>query len=201
MDNTAPENPWDEHADSWDEDPGPVAYTAAAFQSLVDMLAKGDVSLDGAVICDFGCGTGLLSDRMSDQARRIDAVDTSEGMLAVLAGKIERSGVTNIHPSTTLPNSVGTHDLVVCSSVLGFVPDYPETVRQLAQLLRPGGLFVQWDWERDETGSGPQGLSRAEISDALSRGGLANVEVEIAFEVTIDGTTMQPVMGVGYRLN
>ncbi len=201
MDTPAAENPWDEHADSWDDDPGPVAYTAAAFQSLLDVLAKGDVSLDGAVICDFGCGTGLLSDRLSGHAQYIDAVDTSKGMLAVLEGKIERSGVTNVHPSTALPNSVGTHDLVVCSSVLGFVPDYPEIVKDLTRLLLPGGLFVQWDWERDETEPGSYGLSRSEISDALAGGGLADIEVRTAFEVTVDGTAMRPLMGVGVRLN
>ena len=47
----------------------------------------------------------------------------------------------------------------------GFLDDYPGTVQLLAELLRPGGIFVQWDWEREDADG--DGLSRGEIDDAL----------------------------------
>lgn len=200
MDTSLPASPWDEHADGWDEDSAARAYASAVYRSLVDALASHGLSLDGAVICDFGCGTGLLTERMFGPACLIDAVDTSAAMLAVLADKIERLGASNVHPSTSLPNSARNHDLVVCSSVLGFVPEYPQTVRQLTQLLRPGGLFVQWDWEFDDAQPEPHGLSQVEIAAALDAAGLVDIEVETAFEITVEDTTMRPIMGIGHRL-
>jgi len=43
-------------------------------------------------------------------------------------------------------------------------------VQDLVSRLRPGGIFVQWDWER--TGDNPGDLGREEIGDVLSLAGL-----------------------------
>jgi len=88
---------------------------------------------------------------------------------------------------------------VLCSSVCGFLDDYPATLRRLVALLRPGGLFVQWDWERDDTEGEPGGLSRAEIGEALTAAGLAAVSVDTAFETEADGHVMKPLIGIGAK--
>ena len=194
-----PANPWDEYADGWDDDLGARAYASAAYGSLVDICGERGLSLTGATVCDFGCGTGLLTERLAAVVRSIDAVDTSAAMLAVLSAKIEMHGMTNVYPSMVPPASLATHDIVVCSSVLGFVDDYAATVHGLVRLLRPPGLFVQWDWERDEDATEPHGLGRAEVNDALTGAGLDAVEVDTAFEVAVEGETMRPLMGIGQK--
>ena len=150
-------------------------------------------------MCDFGCGTGLLTERLTDAARSIDAVDTSPAMLARLAAKVEERDWSHVHPARRLPSSAAGHDLVVCSSVLAFVDDHPGMVRGLVELLAPSGLLVQWDWERDPDAPDPHGLGRDEMREALVAAGLTGVEVDTAFAVTVDGQTMRPLIGIGQR--
>lgn len=187
---------WDGEAAGWDDDPAVRAYAAAAFASLIEVLAARQIDLSGSVVCDFGCGTGLLTERLVDAVEWIDAVDTSPAMLDVVGAKIVERGWSKVRPMVTIPSSSSSHDLIVCSSVCSFLEDYPGTVRRLARLLRPGGLFVQWDWERQD-GDDSHGLSRNEIREALTTAGLVAVEVDTAFEVDLDGTVMRPLMGVG----
>lgn len=193
-------DPWDEYASEWDDDPAARAYAAAAFASLVDALEERGVALDGAVVCDFGCGTGLLTEQLADVVGSIVAVDTSARMLDVLADKIVEYGWRNVELRREVPVSRGSHDLVVCSSVCGFLDDYPGVaVRRLADLLRPGGVFVQWDWERDDARGDAHGLSRREVEQAIGSAGLVRVRVDTAFEVEIDGAVMRPLIGVGQK--
>jgi 2-polyprenyl-3-methyl-5-hydroxy-6-metoxy-1,4-benzoquinol methylase len=189
---------WDRYAAAWDQDEGARAYAAAAFDSLRITLASRTVSLGGAHVCDFGCGTGLLTERLAGTASRIDAVDASRKMLDVLQAKIDRHGWSNVTTSTEIPAPPAVYDLIVCSSVCSFLDDYPAAVRRLTSLLRPGGLFVQWDWERDDDAES-DGLTRGEIRDALASAGLESIAVATGFDIRVDGQPMRPLMGHGQR--
>ena len=188
---------WDEYAATWDEGEAARAYAQAAFDSLESVLRDRGALLGGARVCDFGCGTGLLTERLADTCELVDAVDTSSAMLDVLRETVERQGWTHVRPSTRLRGQAASYDLIVCSSVCGFVEDYPRTVKQLVSLLRPGGLLVQWDWELDDAAADPPGLSRSAIEKALTSAGLISVQVEHGFVVSVEGQAMSPLMGVG----
>ena len=194
---TVDDDPWATYAPGWDDDPAARAYSAAAHRSLIDLLAERGRSIGGMTICDFGCGTGLLTEQLADEAESIDAVDASPAMLDVLTAKIAVGGWTNVRTTTDIPSGHGTHDLVVCSSVCSFLDDYPGTVRRLAELLRPGGIFVQWDWEREDADG--DGLSRGEIDEALTAAGFVRLHVGTAFEVPFEGEAMRPLIGVGRK--
>jgi 2-polyprenyl-3-methyl-5-hydroxy-6-metoxy-1,4-benzoquinol methylase len=194
---TVGENEWDDHARDWDDDEAVRAYAAAAFRSLLPVLDQHRVPLEGAHVLDFGCGTGLLTERLVAAGATVVAVDTSPAMLAVLENKISTTGWSGVVTATAVPPS-GEYDLVVCSSVCGFLIDYPASVRELVDLLRPGGLFVQWDWEQNEDEPGSFGLSRTEIDDSLVQAGLHDVVVETAFEIVTQATLMKPLMGHGF---
>ncbi len=193
---------WDDQAATWDTDPVVIAYSAAAFGSLEALLARHDRQLDGARALDFGCGTGLLTAALARAGATVYATDISEPMLDVLRAKaIER--VTAVSGPLEaalargeLPDGL---DLVCCSSVCAFLPDYPGTVRQLVQRLRPGGVFVQWDWELDPTAEEPFGLTRSAVRDALQSAGLTDVDVDVAVRVPIGEHLMAPLHGVGRR--
>ncbi|HUS42524.1 MAG TPA: class I SAM-dependent methyltransferase [Ilumatobacteraceae bacterium] len=190
---------WAEYAPGWDDDPGARAYSSAAYGSLIEVLATRDYSVAGMSVIDFGCGTGLLAEQLVDEVESIDAVDASPAMLEVLDAKIAARQWTNVHIGRDLPTGSGTHDLVVCSSVCGFLGDYPGTVTRLAELLRPGGLFVQWDWEREDADGDGDGLSRQEITDALTAAGFDGIHVDTAFELPFEGEVMRPLIGIGAR--
>ena len=190
-------DPWDAEAAAWDDDLAARAYATAAVRSLRAAVDERGISLGGAVVCDFGCGTGLLTEQLVDEAESIDAIDTSTAMLDVLGAKIAAHGWTNVRQRSDVPTSRGEHDLVVCSSVCSFVDDYPGTAQRLSELLRPGGVFVQWDWERD--GDDEHGLTREEIRQAMESAGLVALHIDTAFEVEAEGHIMKPLIGIGQR--
>lgn len=190
-------NEWDQYADGWDDDPGARAYAAAAFESLVTVVEDAGPPLQGSAVLDFGCGTGLLTERLVGAGARVTAVDTSTSMLEVLNAKISRTGWTAVQTATSVPDRPPTFDLIVCSSVCAFLEDYGATAAGLAGRLQPGGLFVQWDWER--VGDEDHGLTRQEIQQTLSGAGLHQVTVATAFSVDFGGQAMAPLIGYGRR--
>lgn len=188
---------WDDFAETWDDQEGVVAYADSAFQSLAMVLDRHNRSLDGAAVMDFGCGTGLLTERLVNAGASVHAVDVSEPMLAVLTAKIASHRWVDVVTSQASPTEGPVFDVVVCSSVLSFVADYPVTVSQLVSALKPGGLFIQWDWEQVDGEAG--GLSRTEISDALTGAGLEQVTVAVGFELAFGDEVMAPLMGHGLK--
>lgn len=161
-------------------------------------MARGaGVALDGADVVDFGCGTGLLTERLVAAGATVVAVDTSTAMLEVLDAKIVQHRWTGVRTDTALPSQGVTFDVIVCSSVCSFLEDYPGTIGELVTRLRPDGLFVQWDWER--TDDDPFGLTREEILAAMTQAGLVDGIVSEAFTIEADGQPMTPLIGHGRR--
>ena len=187
---------WNEYAASWDEDEAARAYNVAVFASLARILEAAGASLAGAEVCDFGCGTGLLTEKLAETCRSIDSVDASPGMLEVLGQKISRSGWGHVRALDAFPPD-RTYDLIVCSSVCGFLEDYEGTVSRFAEQLRPGGLFVQCDWELDPDADEPMGLTREHIRACLTAAGLDVLAVETAFEIEVADWRMVPLVGAG----
>ena len=196
---------WDDYADDWDKDEGARAYSQAAFERLTQVCGERSVRLAGARACDFGCGTGLLTERLAPVCAAVVALDTSARMIDRLRRKATRLGLTNVQTTTEVVERAvddatlfgDRFDLVVCSSVCAFLDDYPGTVDTLVQLLKPAGLFVQWDWELDPNAQEPFGLTQEQVRATLLSSGLENVQVTPAFEVSIDDRTVRPLMGLG----
>jgi 2-polyprenyl-3-methyl-5-hydroxy-6-metoxy-1,4-benzoquinol methylase len=192
-------NEWDAVAGEWDDSDAVRAYAAAAFESLERIAEANGMSLDGARIIDFGCGTGVLTERLVAAGADVLAIDNSSAMLLAVDRKIGERGWTTVSTSTDLPETDVRFDLVVCSSVCGFLDDYPAAVLDLASKLRAGGVFVQWDWERVDGDESEHGLSRSEIGDALRGAGLEQVEVGRDFVIDIEGEMVHPLLGTGRR--
>ncbi len=190
---------WDEYADNWDDNAAVQAYANGVFGSLASLTEAIGLDLTATTACDFGCGTGLLTERLASQCAHIDAIDTSPAMLDALRTKIDRNSWSHVRLFDELPPTVQGYDLIVCSSVLAFVDDYPAMVKTLASHLEVGGLFVQWDWELDPDDDESYGLTSTEIRRTLEGAGLQEVAVGVGFKVTVDGDTMRPLMGSGRR--
>lgn len=198
---------WDAHADSW-ENEATRAYAEAAFQSLERFCTAHQRPLDDVRVCDFGCGTGLLTERLAPLAATVVAVDSSSAMIDVLKTKVADRGLDNVIPLALQLDEKAVasetsfaepFDLVVCSSVCAFLDDYPATTKLLAKLLAPGGLFVQWDWEIDPDSAEPFGLTHAQVRTTLDAARLEILALETAFSISVDGKRMAPLMGIGMR--
>jgi SAM-dependent methyltransferase len=106
-------------------------------------------------VLDAGCGTGNYAAALLGQALRIEAVDLSAGMLAVARGKLAdavAAGRVALHeaPLEALPLGERTVDGVMVNQVLHHLADdaaagwpaHRRVLRELARVLRPGGIIV-----------------------------------------------------------
>ncbi|WP_066965798.1 class I SAM-dependent methyltransferase [Microbulbifer sp. Q7] len=194
-----PEKTWDDYAESWDSNNAVIDYANHAFESLAPVLAAiGDGT---ARVLDFGCGTGLLTEKLSPRVGRIVALDPSEKMISVLEGK--QLGNIETIQSMLSPDLISIDsrlhnrfDLIVASSALAFVPDYPHTVHLLASLLKDNGYLVQWDWLLEDGGTGP-GFTEAQLHTAFEQAQLTDIQVTRPFSMQMEGTRLPVVMAVG----
>jgi len=187
---------WDEYARDWDSNEDVVSYSENAFQSLCEV-----VSPDGLNVLDFGCGTGSLTEKLAQHANGIVALDTSPAMLAVLKGKSLSNVVTiaeELSDELLLKNVLlqPEFNLIVASSVCGFLSDYEGTLRLLKSLLAHGGWFVQWDWLATEA-EHETGLTKEAVLSALRGAGFRKVSVSTPFAMASAKGEMDVLMGVG----
>lgn len=187
-------NEWDEYAAGWDTDPAVHEYAGKAFQALSRLL-----SVDNLTVFDFGCGTGALTELISPKAKEIVALDGSAKMAKVLEQK-QLSNVQCLAGYLTqdlidkTPLLAPRFDLIVASSVCGFLPDYEHTLGLLRQLLKPEGTFVQWDWLATEDSE--FGLSETRVKQALASNGFTDIVVSQAFDMTGGDVAMPVLMAV-----
>ncbi len=191
-------NEWDSHAEDWDTNSSAADYADQAFDELTTTI-----NLDGLNVFDFGCGTGLLTERMTQHACEIVALDSSTKMIA----KLERKTLPDVSTiaeflSTDLikeNNLLGAKfDLVTASSVCAFLPDYEATAVLLKSLLKPNGIFVQWDWLTSTEGSG-MGFSEQKVRHTLHQTGFINVTISQPFSIKNSDTFMPVLMAVAKK--
>jgi len=97
-------------------------------------------------VVDIGCGTGLSTLVWQNSAERIIGVDPGEDMLAQAADAVKRAPnielVRAFSDATGLDSSLA--DIVTCSQSFHWME--PEsTLREVARLLKPGGVFAAYD--------------------------------------------------------
>ena len=185
---------WDDYAEGWDTDSDVIRFADEAFKSLSNII-----NLDNLRVLDFGCGTGLLTERLSSLVSSIVALDPSEKMITVLKtkhlpnvetilGYISRDFIKDHNEFSA------KFDLVVASSVCGFLPNYEEILRLIKTLLTQNGPFVQWDWM--STGKDSDfGLSKQNISDSFRSVGLTVSEIILPFSFETEKGNAQIIMG------
>lgn len=186
---------WDEYAAGWDSNEAVIAYADNAYLAL-----KNTVELEGCRILDFGCGTGLLTERLSNTASSVVALDPSQKMISVLENKRLKNVATiasELDQNLINDNSLLSpkFDLVVASSALAFVPDYAKALKLLKQLLNKGGCLVQWDWLKGERDQG-YGFTEQQIKSALTEAGFSECSTSVPFSLQSDGNALDVLMGV-----
>ncbi len=126
-----------------------VARAAAAIRTTTPT--------DSRVLLDVGAGTGNLTAHLLGCRGRVIASDLSEGMLAALARRhvaTERVSTQPLNGTDLRPLADGSVDLVATYSVLHHVPDYLLLVREMARVVRVGGVILiehekapaYWTW-------------------------------------------------------
>lgn len=116
-------------------------------------------------VLDFGCGTGLVLERIASQVRHVVGVDSSPGMIGVCNEKRESRSWGNVTAcclQLSNPESLHEHflkeniaetvpkqfDLIYSSMTLHHIEHIPDTVKLLQSYLKPKGLLVAFDFEK-----------------------------------------------------
>jgi 2-polyprenyl-3-methyl-5-hydroxy-6-metoxy-1,4-benzoquinol methylase len=193
-----PTDTWDDFAAGWDAEPDVQQYADKAYNSWQRRVAPLIENVSEIKALDFGCGTGLLTERLAAHCHEIVAVDSSGRMIDVLDGKIAESGSGNISSLVTTidQSSIRAHrnllskfDLVVASSVCSFLPDFEETLFDIATIMSPDSIFVHWDWLEE--------LPIDTVRAAFSKAGLNCLRIDKEFDMAGRSGPASVVMGIG----
>ena len=173
---------FDARAQTWDDDPRRRKLAESIFAALERAVP---LRADMAAL-DYGAGTGLLALALAARVRRVLAVDSSAGMLAVLAQKAQASGA-NVETlradfaTDALP--AGPFDLVASAMTLHHVADVAGLLRKFFALLAPGGRIALADLDAEDgsfhganaPGVHHLGFDRAALGRQLADAGFADV--------------------------
>jgi predicted TPR repeat methyltransferase len=101
------------------------------------------------IILELGVGTGLCGPRLRDVAAQLVGVDLSAAMLAEamktqdLQGRKVYDALINRELHDFLAESASaSYDIVLACGVVSYIGDLQELYRQVARVLKPGGLFA-----------------------------------------------------------
>ena len=181
---------FDERARDWDLDPKKVERAR-----VVAEVIRNTVPLSREMkALEYGCGTGLLSFTLQPDLGEITLADVSEGMLDVLGEKIDKAGVTNMHPvrldllSDPLP--AGRYDLTYSLMVLHHIDNVKKVLSGFHDLLVPGGTLLVADLDKEDgsfhtdgsTDVHP-GFDRDELQRMVEEAGFGNISFTTAYEI------------------
>jgi len=191
---------WDDYAEGWDSNQDVRSYSQKAFDALTT-----EVDIQGLRVLDFGCGTGLLTERMVPLAENIVALDSSEKMCSILKEK----GLRNVDILTGFitedliqsePLLQEPFDLIVASSVFAFIEDYVSILKLLKSLLCCGGFLVQWDWKKAE--QEPEfGFDREDLERGYQQAGVSLKAIKEPFSLESENGAMTVIMGIARNEN
>lgn len=137
-----------------------------------------------ARLLDAGCGTGGLIRRLAPRRPEWTWVGVDVEPLACDLAR--KRGAADVREAsvTALPFAAGEFDAVVSADVLYHLEDDEAALREMARVLRPGGVMVinvpahRWLWSyHDVAVHGRRRYARSELAGKLSRAGLKPTRV------------------------
>ncbi len=133
-------NSWNRIADRYAQVAGTLADVP--YQKLKEPLWEALGDLKGKRVLDVGCGTGWLSEVIRECGRCAVGVDGSARLLEMGRSQFPELELIEHDLTTGLPALDGRFDVVLAQMVLmDFDPTDP-VILAIAEVLRPGGVFV-----------------------------------------------------------
>src|SRR6266480_5221238 len=109
--------------------------------------ALGNRSIAQQKILEVGCGGGLICEQLAQRGAEMVGIDPSQGALETADTHAQERGLSQrIHYqqgyAESLPFADGSFSAIVCFDVLEHVRDLKATIKEIARVLAPGGVFV-----------------------------------------------------------
>ena len=113
---------------------------------------------------DAGCGNGAFTEVLIARCApaSVIGVDPSEGQLAYARGRPGAKGAEfRVADAQALPFPDNSFDAASMALVIVFIPDPAKAARELARVVRPGGIAATYMWEF------PNGFHLAPLAAAM----------------------------------
>jgi ubiquinone/menaquinone biosynthesis C-methylase UbiE len=118
---------------------------------------------------DVGCGNGAFTEVLIARCApaAVIGVDASEGQLAFARGRPGAKGAEfRVADAHALPFDDNSFDAATMALVIAFLSDPVKAARELARVVRPGGIVATYMWEF------PDGFTLAPLAAAMKDLGL-----------------------------
>ena len=205
---------WDAMAGEWDDMAG--GYRDWFVKQLWEETGYDSLeSRKELVVVDFGCATGLLTEKLQSQVAQVVAIDVAPTMIQCLKDKIRAGGWKNVdvycavvgHLDQAAPDVkaalealTGQVDIIAASSVLNFVPeeDKEATMKVLGDWLKPGtGVLVHTDWPKGD--HHPDGFTEESAKSMYQKGALKAKTTKLLSEVKMGPHDGDVFVGVAMK--
>lgn len=156
--------------------------TAEGFARIAHELRVGP----GDRLVDLACGRGgpglLLAQLTGADLVGVDFSEVAVAHAAERAPLFVPAGRATFRVGDLAATGLddGCADAVLCIDSIQFAPDPDDAVREAHRVLRPGGRYVQTNWQPDDpTHPGvPERMRRLRFADLLGRAGFTDIVVE-----------------------
>lgn len=99
----------------------------------------------GKDVLDLGCAGGFMAEAIAERGARVTGIDPAAEAVGAAAAHARQSGRDiryDVGVGEALPYEASAFDAVVCVDVLEHVSDLGQVIREVARVLRPGGMFL-----------------------------------------------------------
>jgi len=132
---------WDKTASQYDQ------IESKDEQTYINIIKRTKTHLKiSDVVLDYGCGTGLIANEISEYVKGIYAIDISSNMIEIAEKKAKERNIANInYAHTTIFDErykKGSFDVILAFHVLHLLEDEPIVLQRMNELLKPGGLLI-----------------------------------------------------------
>lgn len=177
-----------DRAENWDSLRAELFTEAAALFSVLRLIPR------GLRVADIGTGTGGMLPYLAEVADHVTAVDLSAEMLRRAKAKARSLGLENVTFArgdfARLPIDDATMDAAFAVLVLHHAPSPLSALREMARIVRPGGVVVVVDlvahgheWLKEEQADIWLGFAREEVESLCSKAGLNDVRTRVVSRV------------------
>lgn len=132
---------WDKIAEKYDEaEERFEPIHTQVLQFIKSYLNSNDIVLD------YGCATGSKAFKLSSTVKEIHGIDISSKMIGIAKRRLTNSNVKNLcFTQTTLFEEKlkkESFNVIIAIAILHSLENNYQVVQRIAELLKPGGLFI-----------------------------------------------------------
>ena len=164
------------------------------------------VAWRGKTVLDLGCAGGFMSEALDDRGAVVTGIDPAEDAIAAAcahAGSGGRRIRYDVGVGEALPYGDASFDAVVCVDVLEHVADLAQVIREIARVLKPGGVFCFDTINRNPLASFAVVTMAEDVLRLLPRGthdpAMFIKPQELLDELQCSGLAPGPITGFGPR--